>query len=125
VTLNRGNLHEFRLKVRQLLDVLQMSDDANHVRFVESLGKVKDAIGEWHDWEELIAIAARILHHGPSCSLLHEFRVVSSRKYECALLSRPKCDRTTLSRQIEAGGRGSDKYKPGEPALKAVSTMAA
>jgi CHAD domain-containing protein len=126
VTLNRGNLHEFRLKVKQLLDVLQMSDDANHVRFVESLGKVKDAIGEWHDWEELIVIAARILHHGPSCRLLHEFRVVSSRKYECALSVASKMRQDYLKPADRSGrGRGTDKYKPVEPALKAVSSMAA
>ena len=61
------------------------SNDAGHVRFVESLGKVMDAIGEWHDWEELIAISTKFPSHGPSCRLLHEFRVISWRKYESAL----------------------------------------
>jgi CHAD domain-containing protein len=124
--LNRGNLHEFRLRVKRLYDILQMSDDAAHARFVESLGRVKDAIGEWHDWEELIAIATKILRHGPSCRLLHEFRVVSSRKYESALSIANQMRQDYLKSAERSGrGRGTGKNRPGEPALKAVSTRAA
>ena len=124
--LNRGNLHEFRLKVKELRYVLQLSDNADHVRFIEMLGKVKDAIGEWHDWEELIAISTDLLNHGPSCKLLHEFRVVSSRKYECALSIANKMRKEFLmpaDRNTKA--RGGDRNKSEQPALKAVPTIAA
>ena len=36
--------------------MLQLAGGATP-RFVDDLGKVKDAIGEWHDWEELASIA--------------------------------------------------------------------
>jgi len=124
--LNRGNLHEFRLKVKELRYVLQMSDSAGHARFVESLGKVKDAIGEWHDWDELISISTDILNHGPSCKLLHEFRVISSRKYEFALSIANKLRKEYLkAADRNAKGRAGDKNKSEQPALKAVSTIAA
>jgi len=123
--LNRANLHEFRLKVKELRYVLQMSNKATHVRFIEALGKVKDAIGEWHDWEELIAISQDLLHHGSSCKLLHEFRVISSRKYEFALSLANKLRKEYLRpSDRNAKGPGGDKNKLDQTALKAVSTIA-
>ena len=68
--LDKRNLHPYRLKVKELRYVLQLSDDAKKQQFVNKLGEVKDAIGEWHDWEELIAIATDVLSHGSQCNLL-------------------------------------------------------
>ena len=56
VRLNRNNLHPYRLKVKELRNVLQLSNRADDIEFVEKLGQVKDAIGDWHDWEELVRI---------------------------------------------------------------------
>ena len=53
VRLDRRNLHSYRLKVKGLRSVLQMSDSADSQPFVKKLGEVKDAIGEWHRyWKE-------------------------------------------------------------------------
>jgi len=124
--LNRGNLHEFRLKVKELRYVLQLSDNADHVRFIEMLGKVKDAIGEWHDWEELIAISTDPLNHGPSCKLLHKFRVISSHKYQYALFVANKMRKEYLKpADRNAKGRPGDKDKLERPVLKAVPAIAA
>jgi|ERR1700730_5366731 len=102
------------------------SNDAGHVRFVKSLGTVTDAIGEWHDWEELIAISTKLPSHGPSCRLLHEFRVISSRRYESALSITNKMRKDYLkSANLNARGSGGDKDKAGQPVIKAVSTTAA
>ena len=83
--LGRTNLHPYRLKVKKLRNVLQMAQRANDDPFVESLGEVKDAIGEWHDWEELISIANDVLDHGRKCQLLRELKGNSWVKYEHAL----------------------------------------
>src|SRR5262249_26368443 len=83
--LRRSNLHAYRLKVKELRNVLQLSDQAADQEFFEKLGEVKDAIGEWHDWEELIAIAGRLLDHGASCKLVKHLKVTSNSKYESAL----------------------------------------
>ena len=82
--LSRTNLHPYRLKVKKLRNVLQMAQRANDDPFVESLGE-KDAIGEWHDWEELISIANDVLDHGPKCQLLRELKGNSWVKYKHAL----------------------------------------
>lgn len=58
--LRTDNLHPFRLKVKELRYVLQLSSDSDR-NFIDALGEVKDAIGEWHDWSELAAVAAEVL----------------------------------------------------------------
>jgi CHAD domain-containing protein len=84
-TLNRKNLHAYRLKIKELRYVLEMADDPGSQGLIDELGEVKDAIGEWHDWEELIAIAEDVLDHKANCKLLREAKVITTRKYETAL----------------------------------------
>lgn len=85
VRLNRNNLHNYRLKVKELRDVLQLSDRPGDPKLLEKLGDVKDAIGEWHDWEELVAIARKLLDHRPSCKLIKDLKKTSDSKYQRAL----------------------------------------
>jgi len=83
--LNRRNLHPYRLKVKELRNVLRLSDQADELLLVEKLGEVKDAIGEWHDWQELSSIAAQLLDHGVSCKLMTRLKRISDSKFERAL----------------------------------------
>jgi len=83
--LTRGNLHEYRLKVKELRDVLLLSEQNGNPAFLEKLTEVKDAIGEWHDWEELIGIAGKLLDHGDSCELLKHLRTTGASKYAHAI----------------------------------------
>jgi CHAD domain-containing protein len=83
--LDRTNLHSYRLKVKELRNVLLLSDQGDDQEFVQQLGGVKDAIGEWHDWEELVAIAAKALDHGPSCALIKALKASCDKKYDHAL----------------------------------------
>jgi CHAD domain-containing protein len=82
--LNRRNLHRYRLKVKHLRYVLQLSPSADP-KFVDDLGHVKDAIGDWHDSEELISIASDMLNHGAGCRLIAKLKEISESKYQSAL----------------------------------------
>jgi CHAD domain-containing protein len=84
-TLNRKNLHAYRLKIKELRYVLEMADDPGYQDFIDKLSKVKDAIGEWHNWEELIAIAGDMLDHKANCKLLREVKAIATHKYKNAL----------------------------------------
>jgi CHAD domain-containing protein len=84
-TLNRKNLHAYRLKIKELRYVLEMADDRGYRDFIDKLSSVKDAIGEWHDWEELIAITEDVLDHKANCRLLREVKAITVHKYENAL----------------------------------------
>lgn len=81
--LNKGNLHAYRLKLKQLRYVLELAPD--HPKFIEDLGEAKDAIGEWHDWEELIAIANAVLDHGNTCKLIRKLKETTDSKFAHAL----------------------------------------
>jgi len=83
--LTRNNLHAYRLKVKELRNVLQLSNGTRNAKFLKRLGEIKDAIGEWHDWEELIAIAKQQLRHEGPCRLLKHFKATSDSKFKRAL----------------------------------------
>jgi CHAD domain-containing protein len=124
-TLNRGNLHPYRLKVKELRYVLQTTEGGANKRFVETLGATKDAIGEWHDWEELIAIAEEVLDKEPGCPLLTELRRISREKYDLAVSATTKM-RDEYLKQAHSGKNRSSVYKhePSQQALKAVAAIA-
>jgi len=54
------NLHLFRIRIKELRYMLQLSPQADG-KLVDALGDVKDAIGDWHDWVELLKIARKVL----------------------------------------------------------------
>jgi len=83
--LNKSNLHPYRLKVKELRDALRMAGGTRDSRFAGALSHCKDAIGEWHDWEELIAIAEKTLDHHPECPLVQELKAVSKQRFDSAL----------------------------------------
>jgi CHAD domain-containing protein len=83
--LSRESLHPYRLTVKDLRNILQMAAGAARPKFVDDLGEVKDAIGEWHDWEELVSIAQKSLNHGGGCELITELKRVTKRKCEHAM----------------------------------------
>lgn len=58
--LNAGNMHAYRLRVKELRYILQLIKGGD-LKFVAALGDVKDEIGLWHDWSELASIADEIL----------------------------------------------------------------
>jgi CHAD domain-containing protein len=83
--LARSTLHAYRLKVKELRNVLQLSDHTADQEFLRKLAEVKDGIGEWHDWEELKTIATRQLAHGSSCKLIKHLKKTADSKYKLAL----------------------------------------
>jgi|SoiMethySBSTD1v2_1073268.scaffolds.fasta_scaffold197146_2 CHAD domain-containing protein len=83
--LSKNNLHEYRLKVKELRDVLRLSNEAADSALVPKLEEVKDAIGDWHDWVELSDIAAERLDHGSACELSKRIAATRDQKYRHAL----------------------------------------
>jgi CHAD domain-containing protein len=123
-TLNRGNLHEYRLKIKELEYVLKMADSDAQEKFVDALDECKDAIGEWHDWEELIAIAGDVLDHGRSCKLMRQLMQVSANKLDRALSMANKMRKTFVAgvERTRKGG-SSGHAQPRQPVLKALSAI--
>jgi CHAD domain-containing protein len=82
--LDHSNLHPFRLQVKELRNVLRLAD-APDQDFIAALEKVKDAIGEWHDWEELVKVADSVIDHGSQCRLMQQLKSTTRDKFESAL----------------------------------------
>ncbi len=97
--LNSENIHEFRLKVKELRYILQFSADAN-TNLEEALGDVQRRIGDWHDWHQLHEIAAEILTPERDIELLELIEKTTKRRYDRALAAANRLRRTYLSMPI-------------------------
>jgi CHAD domain-containing protein len=84
--LNAKNIHLFRLKVKELRYVLQLFPDADK-QLIAALGKAKDVIGDWHDWQQLGEIAHGLLDSDADKILLQKIRSAERRKFRRALTS--------------------------------------
>lgn len=124
--LHRSNLHPYRLKVKELRNLLQMAAGAEQQEFVDKLGEVKDAIGEWHDWEVLSAMATDVLEHGKGCGLEKEMRRIAESKFAAALTLTNSMRRDFLHLPVRHS-RSSKAKTVGvaQPALSATAALAA
>jgi CHAD domain-containing protein len=122
--LNRKTLHPYRLKVKELRNVLQLSEQSGDEDFFDALGAVKDAIGEWHDWETLVTIAGQVLAHGRSCKLIKRLQLMSDEQYDRAL-SITNRFRSKYLKAAKHAPRGMKNGALSARVLRATSAIAA
>jgi CHAD domain-containing protein len=103
--LTRSNLHPYRLKVKELRYVLQFSEDKRFQKFIDGLGEVKDAIGEWHDWEELVAIAGEVVDQGSRSKLVGQLKKIADEKLQHALGAANRLRKAMGNRRQEISSR--------------------
>ena len=82
--LDADNLHEFRLKVKQLRYTLQLDAQAD-ASLVEALGDVQRRVGDWHDWHQLEEIARGVLVLEEDHALLDRIGETVKRRFDRAL----------------------------------------
>jgi CHAD domain-containing protein len=123
--LTAGNLHPFRLKVKQFRSVLQLSTDPER-EFLDALRETKDSAGEWHDWSELEARSVKVLGDQGRSKLPKQIRSITEDRLQHALnlatSLREKYFGLDESRQ---GSRKKSPVKIKEPVLRAAAKMAA
>lgn len=122
--LNRSNLHSFRLKVKELRNVLKLAA-APDQKLMDALGQTKDVIGEWHDWGELVAIAEKVLDHGTRCRLIQQLKGITAEKYQKALTQAEQLRKRYVGLSSNKAPRSSRITSPPEPALAAAVKLAA
>lgn len=83
-TLTTENIHPFRIKVKQLRYMLQLSESADK-DMVNALGKVKDQVGDWHDWQELARLATETLDQKKDRAALKQIEDTGLRKFRKAV----------------------------------------
>lgn len=121
--LKKNNLHPYRLVVKELRNVLRMSGAAANQEFVRALGEVKDSIGEWHNWAELLAISEKVLDHGIECQILRQLKRISEQKYRHALRQTEQMRLRYLGMQHGRQSRGL--RNAASPLWRATSDLAA
>jgi len=82
--LDTSNIHEFRLKVKELRYILQLYS-APESELVQSLWNVQRHIGDWHDWQQLSEIAHEVLRLERDLPLLARIDQTAKRKFDLAL----------------------------------------
>jgi CHAD domain-containing protein len=110
--LNRKNLHPYRIQVKQLRYALQLSEEAQDDEFVRALGEVKDAIGDWHDWEELITLAGEVVDHGADCKLIKQWKRIADEKFESALAVTHKMRQAYVNGKKSQSTQGKKRRLP-------------
>jgi CHAD domain-containing protein len=115
------NLHSFRLKAKDLRDVLQLS--TANITLVKVLKDLTDAIGAWHDWSELEVMADDVLQHAGRCEMRAKLHARVEEQLSQAV---------SLSNQVRRRhfGRGSSPdarqaNSQGQAAIKAAAKLAA
>jgi CHAD domain-containing protein len=96
----------FRIRIKELRYMLQLSDEADQT-LMGSLGAVKDAIGEWHDWGELLRIAKKVLDAEADRGNLKHLEKIVKEELESALAA-AKMLRKRYFDSV-AGARGNKK----------------
>jgi CHAD domain-containing protein len=120
--LEHSNLHPFRLQVKELRNVLRLSD-APDQDLIAALAKVKDAIGEWHDWEELVNIAAKVLAHGSQCRLMQQLKSTTRDKFESALSQAEQLRKRYFGVSGKKKPSSARSAAPAEPVVRAAMKL--
>lgn len=103
--LNAENLHAFRIKVTRLRDVLRLEAGADP-QFVIALERVRERIGDWHDWQQLKDVAIKVLNAAENSTALEEIEAIERNKFREALAIAHKARRRYL------GGSGFTVVEP-------------
>lgn len=123
--LRADNLHPFRLKVKELRVVSQLSP-APEQEFVDALKDVKDAAGEWHDWSELAVLAGRMLSDQGRNALVKHIASIREERLQNALTLATRLRRKYFG--LAEDSRGARKMHSRGirgPALEAAARIAA
>jgi len=82
--LDQGNIHAFRLKVKELRYILQLHEEADS-HLIDALANVQRRVGDWHDWQQLGEIAREVLNPENDAALLDRIDHHAKRKLDQAL----------------------------------------
>jgi CHAD domain-containing protein len=119
--LTTQNLHPFRLKVKELRNVLKMTGKNDEL--VDRLGEVKDAIGEWHDRTVLSEIARDALGKRESRSLVQQMNEITKQKERTAFEVANRLRNHYFS-ENRKNSRQSREHGIPQPMLKSAARLA-
>jgi CHAD domain-containing protein len=83
--LKPGRLHEARITLKRIRYLAELAEEsAAQKNFIRELKLVQDAVGEWHDWQELTGTAEKRFSDRVNCALLREVRALLGARHSAA-----------------------------------------
>jgi CHAD domain-containing protein len=87
-TIKPSRLHEVRVALKRIRYLAELAgESAAKKEFIRELKSTQDAIGDWHDWQELTERAEKRFSDRATCALLREARTVLSARHSDAISS--------------------------------------
>ena len=81
-------LHDLRIKLKKVRYLAELGEESEEQQgFLSALKAVQDALGVWHDWEELANTAEKQFGDRANCPLLLEIRALFTVKESAAKAS--------------------------------------
>jgi CHAD domain-containing protein len=85
-SLKPNRLHQARIQLKKIRYLAELADDSPERKiFLEELKTVQDAVGDWHDWEELSKLAEKRFADRVNCALLREVRALFAARQSAAI----------------------------------------
>ncbi len=87
-TMKADRLHDARVtlkRIRYLAELAEKTPEQDN--FIRELKAVQDAIGDWHDWQELTSTAEKRFSDRANCVLLREARTVLGVRHSDAVFA--------------------------------------
>jgi CHAD domain-containing protein len=79
-------LHDARVLLKRIRYVAELAEEsAEQKNFIRELKTVQDAVGEWHDWQELTSTAEKRFSDRVNCALLREVRALLAARHSAAI----------------------------------------
>ena len=83
-----GRLHDARISLKKIRYLAEAAEESQEQKdFTRQLKIVQDAIGDWHDWQELTATAEKRFSDRVNCPLLREVRALLAARHSTATSS--------------------------------------
>jgi len=80
-----GVLHQVRIQMKLIRYLAALGEESpEQQQFMEELKSVQDALGAWHDWEELSGTVEKHFGDRVNCPLLLETRALLAARYAAA-----------------------------------------
>jgi len=117
--LNPSNLHDFRKRCKHIRYLAELGNETTESRhFAQQLTSVQDAIGSWHDWQTLHALAFQLGMHHDLLAVIQTLEDMERHKYAEAIRVAEDAMKSTALPCKSA----SRKKPPARPTLTIVRT---
>lgn len=84
--LKPSRLHQARVTLKRIRYLAELAEESPAQKnFIRELKLVQDAVGEWHDWQELTDTAEKRFSDRVNCALLQEVRALLSARHSAAI----------------------------------------